>query len=159
MIYQKIYSSRRYPGTSQLCLDQILRSSTVNNHTLDITGLLLVEGGRFFQIIEGPRDNVELLYAIIGRDLRHGELHPIANRRREERSFPHWSMAFREADTIEHGSNCFELSHDTVMWGPLARCDTLLRGLVEDFLQQAKPDCRGCVEFFGDLAPSETRAH
>jgi hypothetical protein len=50
----------------------ILAKAQQNNPALDITGLLVMVSQRFLQVMEGPSENVNLLYRKISRDSRHG---------------------------------------------------------------------------------------
>ena len=64
-----------------------------NNEKTGITGVLMVSGHLFFQVIEGPAEAVDNLYKLILTDKRHthilllGEEPDVA-----ERLFPDWAM-------------------------------------------------------------------
>ena len=77
-------------------LEELLVVARKNNEALGVTGMLLYEKGSFFQILEGPAEAVEPLYAKIGADKRHASIskaHTRANRR----------TGFSE---LEHGACC-----------------------------------------------------
>ncbi|HEX8214231.1 MAG TPA: BLUF domain-containing protein [Allosphingosinicella sp.] len=57
-----------------------------------ITGLLVFDGARFLQIVEGSEDAIDNLVARLSRDPRHSALEIRDERPVEARSFPGWSM-------------------------------------------------------------------
>lgn len=81
-------------------LVELLRVSQTNNARLGITGMLLYKGGNFMQVLEGPDDAVQTLYARIGRDPRHHAIETLLNDSITERDFPHWSMGFQNVDHL-----------------------------------------------------------
>jgi len=73
------------------------------NQRLDITGFLMVSGGLFYQVLEGPEENVDELYAAIAADDRHTDL--LLLRVEEDvagRLFPDWSMKTINLDAASH---------------------------------------------------------
>lgn len=73
-------------------LEELLVVARKNNEALGVTGMLLYEKGSFFQILEGPAEAVEPLYAKIGADKRHASISKLILEPIEERDFPNWSM-------------------------------------------------------------------
>jgi hypothetical protein len=57
-----------------------------------ITGLLVFDGTRFLQIIEGSEEAIDNLVERLRRDRRHSAFEIRDERLVEERSFPDWSM-------------------------------------------------------------------
>jgi hypothetical protein len=57
-----------------------------------ITGLLLFDGARFLQVIEGSEEAIDSLVRRLRRDGRHSGFEIRDERFVEERSFPDWSM-------------------------------------------------------------------
>lgn len=85
-------------------LGDLLARSRSNNARLGVTGMLLYKDGNFMQVLEGEEEVVRGLYAKISADPRHrGEivLHQGSS---EGRSFPEWTMGFRNLDSPEAGS-------------------------------------------------------
>jgi hypothetical protein len=57
-----------------LSLDEIsdlLKRARERNKEYGITGVLLYIGGNFMQYIEGPKDNLDVIYKIIREDEQH----------------------------------------------------------------------------------------
>lgn len=84
----------------------ILVAARRDNNRDSITGLLVAGGGRYLQVIEGPRDSVEALYARIQADRRHIAVATFLNRTIDVRIFGGWSMAFRR-QTADAEANSF----------------------------------------------------
>jgi hypothetical protein len=57
-----------------------------------ISGLLLFDGARFLQIVEGTEDAVDNLVQRLRMDPRHSAFEVRDERQVEQRSFPDWSM-------------------------------------------------------------------
>lgn len=72
----------------------ILASSERNNATNSVTGLLLFDGGRYIQILEGERQDVEGLFTVINDDPRHHNLELLHKGKVTGRSFQTWRMAY-----------------------------------------------------------------
>lgn len=94
-LLQILYISTVTPKES-VDLMSILAVARRNNRAQDITGLLMFNGKRFLQVLEGPTSPVEETFARIRRDSRN-RAHVILSRKVvEQREFGDWSMAFRE---------------------------------------------------------------
>lgn len=76
-------------------LTDMLVDARAHNREHDITGLLTYVGGEFRQIIEGPSEYVDALYASIREDPRHTDVTLVDRHRLIVRQFPHWAMAFQ----------------------------------------------------------------
>lgn len=74
-------------------IDSLVNQAAENNKELDITGILVASGKMFFQIIEGPAKNIDMVYARILKDDRH---HKVLLLNSEwgvkNRIFPDWSL-------------------------------------------------------------------
>lgn len=77
-------------------LSSILAAARRNNQANDITGLLMFNGKRFLQVLEGPIDAVEATFARIDRDPRHRAQVVLARKTVAQREFGDWSMAYRD---------------------------------------------------------------
>ncbi|MBV9858691.1 MAG: BLUF domain-containing protein [Alphaproteobacteria bacterium] len=100
MISCLVYVSSAVAPFDQAALAELLKRSRRNNAELGVTGLLVHFGGNFMQALEGEPNTVEALYDKISRDERHGHLKAILRLPVEQRLFPDWAMAFKEADTL-----------------------------------------------------------
>ena len=71
-----------------------------NNAEKDITGVLMAKGGVFFQIIEGPEENIDKLFTNILKDIRHEKIITLGIQIGDlKRLFPNWHMKEINLDT------------------------------------------------------------
>ena len=80
-----IYSSVQTRALQPAEIDALIEQSQQSNRLHNLTGILLHVGATFFQVLEGPREAVETLYAKILTDPRHKDVtqiifEPIARR-------------------------------------------------------------------------------
>jgi hypothetical protein len=68
------YISRFSSNLSAHDIDQIVETSQRNNPSRNITGMLLASGDLFYQLLEGPRDQIDMLYDRISKDPRHEQV-------------------------------------------------------------------------------------
>jgi hypothetical protein len=62
------------------------------NKMAGVTGVLLHDGGRFLQYIEGPPDGIGSVYERILQAGSHIDIIELARGRLGQRQFPYWSM-------------------------------------------------------------------
>ncbi len=82
-------------------LVRLLAQSREANERRDITGMLLYRDGNILQCLEGPEDRVREAYDAISRDPRHGGVITLLEEEVAERSFPDWSMGFKDLSPVE----------------------------------------------------------
>lgn len=90
---QLVYISSARPGVGPADVDAILAASRRNNSVARITGLLVHDGRRFLQALEGDAEVVERTYARIQRDPRHRAIVLLSQRQVDTREFGAWAMA------------------------------------------------------------------
>lgn len=101
-MYRIIYVSFLKKGTEiEPLIKDIKEKSASKNPKHYITGKLLYSSNTFLQLVEGPKVNVDVLYAIIKNDPRHkmGEL--IFENEVNDRLYPDFDMMISEV----HGLN------------------------------------------------------
>jgi hypothetical protein len=97
-LYKFIYASRIAPGEPLTSVATIARVSRLNNQRQDITGLLVFDGERFIQYLEGAQANVGVLAITIAADKRHTDFTVLHEGNfAGQRSFPGWSLAYASA--------------------------------------------------------------
>ncbi|EXJ16273.1 BLUF domain-containing protein [Imhoffiella purpurea] len=74
-------------------LRELVSKSAENNRVQGITGMLILSGDQFLQVLEGPSDAVNRLYARIIVDSRHEDLRLISYEQISERHFKDWDMS------------------------------------------------------------------
>jgi hypothetical protein len=102
--YYALYTSLISLDSDPACVREIVHFARRNNSRLSITGLLIFDGLRFCQYLEGPSEHVFALSEKIRHDPRHRDMDvkehgPLAGVRR----FADWWMAYAfstEADGL-----------------------------------------------------------
>ena len=96
-MYRIVYLSRARVPRSKLGLEDLASHAADLNQKVEVTGLLLYDGDRFIQALEGPKDAVLATMARIAKDHRHDTIQYFDRRQVEERQFGNWSMQFKQA--------------------------------------------------------------
>jgi hypothetical protein len=126
-----VYVSTARGKCSHAAVLDILQRSRRNNARDGLSGLLVVGGQRFLQVIEGPSAALERAYTRIKADPRHFALVQIERGAIAERAFPRWNMGYVEA---------------------VGASGTTLSGLVEQLTEcVADPWLRAHLRSFADL--------
>jgi len=86
---------------SEDALTKLLTKCRENNSKLGVTGLLLYKDGNIMQTLEGPGDVTRQLYAKISNDSRHHGVITLLDEDIAERSFPEWTMAFKNLSKLD----------------------------------------------------------
>ncbi|MCC3860563.1 BLUF domain-containing protein [Pseudemcibacter aquimaris] len=90
---QIAYYSSQTKNFKEEHLKKLVEVAVSNNQKSDITGILLYARACFFQIIEGPDEAIDTLFAKIQKDGRHHAVTKVIDEQITERSFADWSMA------------------------------------------------------------------
>ena len=96
---QYAYHSTLADGHDATCVGAIIKTARAFNASHGITGVLLFDGERFCQYIEGAPATLDALVERIRQDPRHQGVttlmhEPLAQGRR----YPNWSMAFSDVE-------------------------------------------------------------
>jgi len=86
------YASQAIPGLSIERVDALTRDAERFNLEVDVTGVLLFDGSRFLQYIEGPEDALWKVYSRILDSTSHCEMMELGQGQISGRRFPYWSM-------------------------------------------------------------------
>lgn len=130
---QITYISTLRTGEASSTFKDVERVSHANNARDDLSGLLMFDGLRFLQVLEGPEESVERALARIRADKRHFALVTLSDRTVERRSFGGWAMLCRDV-----GANCDTL--EAMLQPFLANADRNTRATFESFakIREAK---------------------
>ncbi|MDO6586454.1 BLUF domain-containing protein [Salipiger sp. 1_MG-2023] len=99
-----VYASQAAVPPDAEDLSALLSYSRLRNLQEGITGMLIYrfvpEAGRgtFMQLLEGPRPALDAVWQRISSDRRHHSIVVIEEGTAPERTFPDWSMGFRNVD-------------------------------------------------------------
>jgi hypothetical protein len=102
-IEQILYISTVSPS-EMVNLIAILAVARRNNSANDITGLLMFNGKRFLQVLEGPSEAIDATFERIRRDPRHRGQVLLARKTIPQREFGDWSMGFRDGAHEDSGA-------------------------------------------------------
>lgn len=78
----------------------ILSAARRNNPQMGITGALICRHDLYLQLIEGPAEAIDALYARICEDDRHANVELLLSEEAEARMFPNWAMLDDEAPSL-----------------------------------------------------------
>lgn len=95
-MFELIYCSVAHDDISSKDIQDILMTSRKFNDANKVTGCLLYHDFEFVQILEGDQKIVQDLYANIKRDNRHSVVTLLSEGKKNERTFPGWSMAYHQ---------------------------------------------------------------
>lgn len=90
---QLTYISTATRDITEKSVSEILKVSRLNNATTGVTGLLLYDGRRFLQALEGDESGVEKTYQRIKADPRHFGVVLLSSKEITAKAFGSWAMA------------------------------------------------------------------
>lgn len=93
MFLQLVYISTARPTLELSDVESILQTSRRRNGADGVTGLLIFDGKRFLQALEGPEAQVAKTYERIQTDPRHRAVVQLNRAEVSERQFGQWAMA------------------------------------------------------------------
>lgn len=93
-MYQLLYVSHARPDLDMKGLRKILETARAVNAEHDITGVLLLVEGKFLQVLEGERRDVEKIYFKIEADGRHSDVEILLSQEIAGRDYGDWRMGF-----------------------------------------------------------------
>ena len=85
------------PEENNGILRGILSAGLKNNPKRGLSGVLVVDGNLFVQVLEGPRSTLSSTFFRIQNDTRHGGLILAGFEEIPDRLFPDWSVVVRNA--------------------------------------------------------------
>jgi len=95
-LQELIYTSLSVPSGTTDNVADILETSQRNNVANHVTGLLLFDGQRYIQILEGDPSDVDRLFVNITKDDRHQQVELLHKGGISGRAFETWRMAYEE---------------------------------------------------------------
>lgn len=128
-VRQITYISTLRAGHDSGAFAEIERQSLRRNATAGLSGLLLFDGRRFLQVLEGAEEAVAETYARIGRDPRHHAVVVLADKQVAAPSFGGWAMLCRDVTRPEQD----------------------LGALLQPYLAQADRNTKATFESFAEI--------
>jgi hypothetical protein len=96
-LVQCIYTGAALRPFDEEELTALLSKARVHNESKGLTGMLLYAEGSYFQVLEGPAEDVDGLYRCIELDPRHTLMTKLIRETIKDRSFEDWTMGFCRA--------------------------------------------------------------
>jgi len=90
-----VSSAVRVPAPHEI--EHLLQRARERNVRAGVTGLLLNDGSRFMQYIEGPPEALLPIYKIVLADPLHHRIRELMSESIGEREFDGWAMAYEQA--------------------------------------------------------------
>lgn len=100
-LYEVLYVSQLAPGQPPGVVAEIAAPARLANAALDITGLLIFDGSRFCQQLEGPKKAVLKLIERIRADTRHVNVEVVHHGPVATRRFRNFSLAFSTVEDVD----------------------------------------------------------
>lgn len=100
-MYSLVYVSSASTLFAKEQLMALLQRARERNEAAQLTGVLLYKDGNFMQALEGEQENVKRIFRRICADDRHKGVIVLLAGSVEKRSFPDWSMGFRDLRSLE----------------------------------------------------------
>ena len=97
-LYEILYVSTLAPGTPVTAISDIMTKSRRHNQAHGITGLLVFDGARFAQLLEGARELVFDLVERIRTDARHINMDVLHYAPLAERRFVRFGIGYVQAE-------------------------------------------------------------
>lgn len=110
-MHRIVYLSHASATLSPAAIEDLRRTSEANNAAAGVTGLLLYDGRRFIQAIEGRQETVRPLMTRIAADTRHSSIAMMFDAEVARREFGDWSLAYRP---IARGRDAAHVVRDTI---------------------------------------------
>ena len=93
MLIRLLYVSKPVGPITTYVTSSILETSSLNNKSSEITGVLCQGSGVYMQVIEGQRSVISALFARIMADRRHNTVEILSIEEIKQRRYGQWSMA------------------------------------------------------------------
>lgn len=100
-IHAIAYTSEAVPGFDLYAADDLARGAAEFNMQAGVTGLLLFDGARFLQYLEGPEDGIAVAYSRVQNSKRHTRIVELGKAHTGRRHFPYWAMRMLPSEPVE----------------------------------------------------------
>ena len=108
-----IYVSKAADNVGHEDILNILTQSWKFNHNSYISGMLVYDNGHFIQLIQGPINTIDKLFARISKDPRHHDIKKLGEEKLHLREFNEQEIAesIYQALDIEHGKALYDAEY------------------------------------------------
>lgn len=113
------YRSRATAPVSDLELQELVRVAQDRNRAESITGMVIYDGERFFQWLEGPAEALSRVMHSISHDIRHTDIQILGEAKTPVRMFEGWDLKLRRKHSavdpvavVGNGARAFSEARD-----------------------------------------------
>jgi hypothetical protein len=124
-LHELLYVSTLAPDAPISVVANIAREARVSNKLTDITGLLVFDGQRFAQHLEGSVGEVVKLFEAICQDKRHIKVALLHQGTTPERKFRRFSMGFADIENADVLGELESLTNAAALASFLAMSSTI----------------------------------
>lgn len=124
-LYEVLYVSQLAPGQSAGVVAEIAGPARLANSEMQITGLLIFDGSRFCQQLEGPKKAVLKLIERIRADSRHVNVEVVHHGPLARRRFQNFSLAFSTVEDVDALARVEALDGEAALMAFGAICEEL----------------------------------
>jgi len=114
-VIEILYCSVLSPFQPPRIVGEIVAQARARNARHDITGLLVFDGIRFCQHLEGPPDAMEALITRITQDPRHTEVRVLYRGTRIERRYQRFDLGFAQSEDAEDMAGIHDLDGEAAL--------------------------------------------
>ena len=108
-VHEILYCSVLSPDQSANIVGRIVSQARARNAQDHITGLLVFDGIRFCQHVEGSRENVVELMRRIAQDPRHRDVRVVYEGSRAQRRYQRFDLGFAQSEDADDMAGIHEL--------------------------------------------------
>lgn len=145
-----VYHSKQTETMTPGGFDALCLQARKNNAAQGIGGLLLKDQTDFLQYLEGPADQIKLLFNKILRDPRHYDVRLLESSKTRIRLFAGWHMGGVDSDT----GRCQQLTFPVATLTDLMGKMPMRRGLTDaQLIYEYGHMCRLLVDQRAELGP------
>jgi hypothetical protein len=124
MLYRLLYISTVCRGFEDYMIEDLLSKAQKKNHQNGITGILVFDGRRFMQYLEGEESKVCETFKRIQQDPRHYAIVTLREGAGEHRQFADWDMAIRYSNRpSEFDTHVKQVAELTVSCDPMVAAE------------------------------------
>ena len=134
MLVRLLYVSQSVGPITTTVTASVLEKSNANNKKQNITGVLCQGSGLWMQVLEGERDQVNILYSQIMSDRHHQNVQLLSIEEITNRRFGQWSMALVY---LSKDDPMVQMSHPE--FDPYSATAKDAMSLLEELIQSSTP--------------------
>lgn len=114
-LHEILYCSQLRAGASPVLVGALVTQARARNATLGVTGLLVFDGQRFCQHLEGAPEVVAQLMRRIANDPRHEQLRIVYEGALDQRRYRRFDMGYAETEDADDMAGIHAMQGETAL--------------------------------------------